>query len=403
MSVKTVNKTAQRTRSRSKGRAATVSLVLGAVTALTAAVGAVVTLKVALTVITPVRKRPHLDVVLGADHSAGTITLKATTESLMPGRVGLWFGHDDSYAVVGPILRREKNKVVRTLESVDGPSALRGRARITGNYYTQPEDLQIPYRAVSIPTDLGPAPAWEFPSATGQNGLWAIAVHGWRSSREEPLRAVPLFHSMGYTSLLLSYRNDSDAPASADHRYGLGGTEWEDVEAAISYAREHGAQKVVLMGWSMGGAIVLQTALRTRHPDLIAGLILESPVIDWVTTLRYQAQLMHLPKPLTSLALKLLQSPRASSLVGLSKGIDFGELDLVHRARELSVPILLLHSDSDGFVPPGPSQTLARVRGDLVTFVPFTDALHTRLWNNDEHTWSEAITTWLDHLALARS
>ena len=52
----------------------------------------------------------------------------------------------------------------------------------------------------------------------------------------------------GYTSLMVSYRNDGDAPRSDDHRYALGDREWLDVEAAIEYALEHGANDIVLLG-----------------------------------------------------------------------------------------------------------------------------------------------------------
>ena len=54
---------------------------------------------------------------------------------------------------------------------------------------------------------------------------------------------MPVFHEQGYiTSLLISYRNDTDAPNSADGLYALGGIEWLDVEAAIRYALENGAR-----------------------------------------------------------------------------------------------------------------------------------------------------------------
>src|SRR5690606_37187059 len=99
---------------------------------------------------------------------------------------------------------------------------------------------------------------------------------------------VPVFHRAGYTSLLISYRNDGDAPSSADHRYGLGDTEWRDVESAIRFALDSGARDVVLMGWSMGGATVLQTLTRSTFATAIRGVVLDSPVVDWVTTLQYQ-------------------------------------------------------------------------------------------------------------------
>ena len=74
---------------------------------------------------------------------------------------------------------------------------------------------------------------------------------------------------------------------------------------------------------------------------------------------------------------------------------------MVARAEELDRPILLLHSDDDGFVPSDASRRLAESRPDIVTFVPFTVARHTKLWNYDEARWNTAIRDWLASIALA--
>jgi pimeloyl-ACP methyl ester carboxylesterase len=64
----------------------------------------------------------------------------------------------------------------------------------------------------------------------------------------------------------------------------------------------------------------------------------------------------------------------------------------------LSKPILLLHSDDDGFVPSTASRALAVARPDIVTFEEFTTARHTKLWNYDAERWNGAIRRWLQKL-----
>src|SRR5699024_1269193 len=91
----------------------------------------------------------------------------------------------------------------------------------------------------------------------GKN-IWAVMVHGRGGRRTECIKALPVAAALGIDSLLMSYRNDGEAPAAPDGKYGLGITEWEDVEAGVRYALDHGAEEVVLFGWSMGGAICLQ-------------------------------------------------------------------------------------------------------------------------------------------------
>jgi pimeloyl-ACP methyl ester carboxylesterase len=73
-------------------------------------------------------------------------------------------------------------------------------------------------------------------------------------------------------------------------------------------------------------------------------------------------------------------------------------MDFVARAKDLSLPILILHSDDDGFVPSTGSRALADARPDIVTFEPFTEAKHTKLWNYDEERFNRSIVDWLGAL-----
>jgi alpha-beta hydrolase superfamily lysophospholipase len=371
--------------------------VAGGLVLLTAAGAGLVMARVALTVITPVRKRPQNQSIRAVDRDAGTVTLKDTPDAAVPGRYGLWFDDDTGYAKIGGLVERAGGEVTRTLEEVVfGDLHPTWKARLTGYYYLEPEELDLPVRSVNIETELGEAPAWVFPAPDGETGgRWVIQVHGWGATRQEGLRAVKTFHEQGYTTLLASYRNDGDAPESADRRYGLGGTEWHDIDAAIRYARDNGARSIVLMGWSMGGAVVLQTITRTPSSDLIHGVILESPVIDWIDTLEYQARLLRLPNPITQGALRLIESTWSTPITGLGAPIDLASMNFVARASDLNLPTLILHSDDDGFVPSTASRALAEARSDIVTLVPFATALHTKLWNYDEERWKTSIAGWL--------
>ena len=355
---------------------------------------------VARTVITPSRrKKQDVDI-----HSVATdlsaVTLSGAGDAIgVPGRYGLWFSQDRGYARLGDILSiGADGKVTRAVESVawgDLRSARHGR--LSGWYLTSPDELELAVESVDVPVDDGTAPAWYFP-ADEPTDRWAVHVHGRGSQRQEALRAIPIFREKGYASLAVSYRNDGDAPDSPDGRYGLGSTEWRDVDAAIAYALERGARHIVLFGWSMGGAIVLQAAVRSPHADSVRGIVLDSPVIDWVETLEFQADLMRLPRPVTRGALVLLDSAWASKIVGQDAPIGLTGLDFTLRAHELTVPVLLMHSDDDGYVPAGGSHRLAGLRPDIVTFVPFAEAKHTKLWNYDPERWTTAIESWLDAL-----
>ncbi|GGE88171.1 alpha/beta fold hydrolase [Mycetocola zhadangensis] len=371
------------------------SLALGGflVTAATASVFLVST--VARRVVTPARKRARETDVLALDRAEGTITLGRNPDTALPGRYGLWFGADDRYLQLGPILRSDASTVTRTLltpaSELEGV-AESGPATFSGWFYSHPEQLNLDWRDETIQTPVGPAPAWLFPVDTDR---WVIAVHGRGTTRSECLRAVPVLHDAGYTTLLVSYRNDGDAPQSGDGLYGLGDTEWEDVDAAIAFAAQHGATSVVLMGWSMGGAISLQASLRADRADLISGIILESAVVDWGSVLEYQADAGRIPVFVRRAAIAAISNHWGRSLTGLDTVVNFPALDMVRRSGELNKPMLVLHSDDDGFVPADAAHELATLRSDLVTFVPFETARHTKLWNFDEARWTSAIRDWL--------
>ena len=350
-------------------------------------------------IVTPPTKREEDTRVIGLDLDAGTITLQSTADSVLRGDYSFWFSDETGHARVGEILGSTPVSVTRRVLGVDfGDLESAARGRLSGYFFLRPEDLGFPFEDVLIPTGAGDAPAWSIPAAEPSD-RWVIQVHGRAVQRRETLRGVPVFREAGYNSLLVSYRNDGEAPASHDGRYGLGDNEWQDVDAAIDFAASRGAKSVVLMGWSMGGAIALQALTRAEHRDLLVGVVLDSPVIDWADVVSFQGGALGLREPVMSGAMKVMGQRWGGPLTGQASPIDFARLDIVARAHELTKPILLMHSDNDGYVPSTGSRALAVRRPDIVTFVPFTVARHTKLWNYDHERWTGAIRSWLDELA----
>jgi alpha-beta hydrolase superfamily lysophospholipase len=378
------------------------SAVLAAV--FTAASAAVLATVMARRIVMPSTRKEQVVRILAADLAQGTVTLGADADTVLPGEYSLWFDDDTGHARLGDVISNTATTVTRRVLGVDfGDLRAAHRGRLSGWFYLGPWDLGVPFENVEIATPLGPAPAWLIPAEVegfterpGQD--WVIQIHGRGVQRQEGLRAAGVFRAAGYHCLLVSYRNDGDAPASGDGRYGLGDTEWEDVDAALGYAREHGATRVVLMGWSMGGAIALQTSTRGAHRDILHGIVLDSPVIEWATVLAFHGAAARLPPRIATGAVTLLGLTGGGLLTGQGAPIDFGRLDFVARAPELALPILLMHSDDDGFVPATGSRALAEARPDIVTFVPFEQARHTKLWNYDPDAWHGAIAAWLDQL-----
>jgi pimeloyl-ACP methyl ester carboxylesterase len=357
-------------------------------------------LSIARRVVLPA-KRPADVEILAVDTGAQTIELTRTPDTELPGRYGLFTTGTHGYVKLGAVLGADSGTVRRKLLTQIEPGARIDRAAaFSGWYYSSPSELHLRWENVQIGSPAGPCPAWYFPAGSK---TWVIQIHGRGVTRAECLRAVPVLHAAGLPNLVISYRNDGEAPRSRSGAYALGAAEWRDVDAAISYAVRRGAERVVLMGWSMGGAVALQTALNSGNRSRVAGLILESPVVDWRGVLRFQAKKAGMRAPLPDLAMSALSVPLTARLSGADEAISFDRLDIVARAEELDLPILILHSEDDGFVPADASHALRDARPDIVTMPRFSVARHTKLWNYDQMGWSSAITDWLREQGFSAS
>ena len=329
------------------------------------------------------------------------VVLRATPETSAPGRYGLEQDRGTVHARVGEIVDRddEAGTVTRRLLGVDRGIPHPGGACWSQSYHhgDPMTALGLPFRTIGIPTEFGPMPAWLVPASghVPSAGTWAILVHGRGGTREECLRALPVLHRLGMTSLVVSYRNDPGAPPSPRGRYLLGDAEWADVEDAVIHALRSGARDVVLLGWSMGGAMVLQLVARSWTADRVSAVVLDAPVLDWRHVLDHNARAQRIPVPLARLARRFLGHPLTSRIVGIDDPVSLDRLDWVARASELRLPLLLIHSEDDETVPVGPSRMLAEARPDLVTFVPSRGARHTKEWNVDPDGWETAVARFL--------
>lgn len=388
------------------------SVVLGAGTGLAAgmtitAVASALAGYFARVVVTPVKERIEdleiLAVVRGSD--GDEVILPATDETVVDGVYGLYFHGGKGHARIGEItsFTPRDGTLARRVEAVAGGDL---RTAVRGWWssvpWLTPQAAGFPTEEVVLDLPGGPAPAWYVP-ATDENAplysknVWGIMVHGRGGTRAEGIKSLFAMRRLGINSLLISYRNDGEAPAAPDGKYGLGVTEWEDVEEAIRYALDQGAEEVVLLGWSMGGAISLQAADRSPLAAHIRGLVLTGPVIDWIDVLAYQARALKIPEPIGRLTRWFISNKAGRRVTGLASPVDLKILNWIDRSDQLHVRTLVLHSIDDDVVPYGPSRDLAR-RNKMATFVPFTGARHVKEWNRNPERWDSRVEEWLTTL-----
>lgn len=318
-------------------------------------------------------------------HAVGPqeVELTRTPHTQLPGVYGLTW-EPSGHAVLGQVLRTTSQTVVRTLD--EGPAPEPGaKVRFTPQVFLGDPRTRfgLDFDEVQVRGELGPMPAWFVP---GLREPWVIAVHGPGADRGQVLPLLPTLNAMQVPVLAISYRNDPGAPSSPDGLGHLGGTEWRDVEAAIRLAVDGGAERIVLLGWSVGATMALQAAERSDWRDRIRGLVLDSTVLDLQAVVRGRAERHRLPQPLVELGM-LATEGRID--------LDQPALDRLADPDALRVPTLLLHSPDDPVAPIAPLRRLASEREELALLQEFPHAEHEALWNSDPDGYLEAVRRFL--------
>lgn len=303
--------------------------------------------------------------------------------------------------IVGEILSAETSGGVSTVHRVrgsDDPIPAPGTS-VKLDAFVWPGDPQsalgIAYTDIEYETEGGSAGAWYIPGATD---TWMIFVHGKGAPKNEALRLLPVAVDRGYHALVIAYRNDPDAPAdpSGEYRYGL--TEWKDLTAAGRYAKENGANDLILVGYSMGGSNVMSYLLKSPLRNQTVAAILDSPMLDFESTVDHGASQETLPLLPITLPDSLVEV--AKWFAGWRFDIDWEAMDYVAQWRDLHAPTLIIQGTGDETVPVGPAHELARTRPDIVTLVTPPGVGHVLGWNDDPEGYEALVNSFLDNLGV---
>ena len=166
----------------------------------------------------------------------------------------------------------------------------------------------------------------------------------------------------------------------------MGLTEWRDLEAAARYALAHGAKRLVLAGYSMGGAIVAQFMERSPLAQRVAGLILDAPALSWKAILSFNASELGFPA---------FAATPVEWAIGARIDADWSSLDALRHPSDFQVPILLFHGTKDRLVPISSSDGFARELPRWVTYYRVPFAGHTEAWNVDPALYESRVAAFL--------
>lgn len=324
----------------------------------------------------------------------GSVTMKVPSGSQELVTEGTWgvLAPDGAFGQIGHILGQTSGTITREFRQVTGPPIRPGeRLELVNDSF--PEDpliaLGLPFENVTYPGPLGSYPAWFI---AGPAPDWAVLVHGDSLHRQDEMEMLAPIHRAGLPMLVIAYRNDPGAPPAPDGLVKYGQTEWQDLQAAVSYALARGARHVVLVGRSMGGGVVVSFLEHSSLAAQVKAVILDSPMLDFSRTVDYGASQKTLP--VIGLPIPRSLVATAKGIASLRYGVNFASLDYLAADARLNAPILLFQGTADKTVPQATSDRLARDRPDLVTYVVTPGAGHLDSWNLDPVSYEDRVESF---------
>jgi uncharacterized protein len=263
------------------------------------------------------------------------------------------------------------------------------QAALDGHYF--PRDPKTGFGAdfedVTYDSPLGPTPAWYIP---GTGSAWVIVIHGRGAAPTESLRVASVTSRLGYPTLVIRYRNDAGAPAGNGYAQ-WGKDEWQDLEAAVQYALDNGAERVVLAGLSMGGGMSLALLENSPLADSVVGLFMDAPMTSFSQRVDLSAQDMGVPGFVATLA---------KQVASWRYGFDWSAIDYTSRAADITKPMLIVQGSEDGTVAPVMTEEFAAAANpDLVQREVFEGAGHVSSWNVERTRYEQLLTDFLARVA----
>lgn len=213
-----------------------------------------------------------------------------------------------------------------------------------------------------------------------------IGFHGYRSSALTDFAGgSELSFSMGHNLLLIDERAHG---RSEGRTITFGIQERWDADSWVRYAVERfGADtEIILYGVSMGAATVLMAA-GLDLPENVKGIIADCPYSSPRDIIRKVAKDMHMSDRLSWPFVKI-----GGRVYG---GFDLDETDAARAVKQAKVPILIIHGESDSFVPCEMSDIVSE-NPALITRCTFPGADHGFSYLVDTPRYRKIVTDFVE-------
>jgi len=267
--------------------------------------------------------------------------------------------------IVSRIIAKTKGETTRHFILTGGVVSQGQKVVLNRHLKTDQEYLallgqRVGYKRVFYQNSLG-----KFPAILTNNVSpnWVICVHGLRGDevRYGCMRDAQQFVDQGQRIFSISYRNDKGSPQDKSQMYLYGATEWQDLNAAVLYAKAHGAKNIILYGGSMGGAVVLSYMKHAKDSAFIKGIILNAPVVNFYQSVKIFGQGAYPFLPDWFLRF-------VKYTMSVYYHINWGDVNQEDAIDHIHVPVLLIHGMQDKFSPVEQSDQLAKKNPKLISY-----------------------------------
>jgi uncharacterized protein len=218
-----------------------------------------------------------------------------------------------------------------------------------------PDEVGLDYRDVGLRSSDGLSLSGWWVGKNGSSRA-AVLVHGWGGDGSDlhVVETALIYHRAGFNVLMLDLRAHG---RSEGERVTIGYREARDVRGALAWLQERGfdPEDVVLHGWSLGGAAVVQAAPAAG----VAAVVEEAGYAD-LSPLLWE----RIPE---SSGLPAFFTPGILLMGRLLLGIDYRAVRPVEEAAQLyreGVPFMIIHSHDDEMIPFEHAEALAAVHPD---------------------------------------
>jgi uncharacterized protein len=267
--------------------------------------------------------------------------------------------------------------------------ALANPGRVSGD--ETPDDFDIQnWESISFLSSDGlKLDGWFIPPDVNAEGGVIIYTHGLGGDRTNLLPQAALLHQRrGYGALLFDLRNHGKSEGEITT---LGYDEVKDVEGAFNYLltrAEVNKDKIGIIGFSMGGAIVLRAAARIPQLKFVIAEApyssLEDTIYDGVST----SFVKEIPFPFTQTILWFGQR---------ETNTDWYQVRPIDDLAQISPrPVMFIHGTADETIGVQNSQRLYEAAQEPKTLYLVPDAGHDELVSTNPAEFERQVLSFLD-------